>query len=55
MDVSLFKDPMILGLVLVTPVVIILLAKSWKRFKDKRAEKKQLLLPHRQRVRLSVR
>ncbi len=39
MDVSLFKDPMILGLVLVTPVVIILLAKSWKKFKDKRAEK----------------
>lgn len=39
MDFSLFSDPIVLGCVLVMPVVIIALAKTWKRFKDQRAAK----------------
>jgi hypothetical protein len=38
-SISIFKDPWILGMVLLMPVIIIGLAKSWKKFKDKRAEK----------------
>jgi hypothetical protein len=38
-NLTIFKDPWILGMVLVTPLIIIGLAKSWKKFKDKRAEK----------------
>ena len=36
----LLKDPMIWGSILIMPVVIIALAVSWKKFKEKRAEKK---------------
>ena len=35
-SLAIFKDPWIAGLVLILPVVIIGLAKSWKKFKDKR-------------------
>jgi hypothetical protein len=35
-SLSIFKDPWIAGLVLILPVVIIGLAKSWKKFKEKR-------------------
>lgn len=34
-----FNDPYVVGYMLVMPIVIIALAKMWKRFKDKRAEK----------------
>ncbi|HEY9756251.1 MAG TPA: hypothetical protein V6C97_13880 [Oculatellaceae cyanobacterium] len=36
----LLKDPMIWGSILVLPVVIIALAVSWKKLKDKTAAKK---------------
>ena len=39
MDVSIFKDPWILGMIVVATVSIVGLAKAWKKFKDKRAEK----------------
>jgi len=35
----LYTSPWIVGCILVIPVVIIGLAKSWKRLKDKKAEK----------------
>jgi len=35
---ALYGNPWILGSILLMPVLIIGLAKSWKRFKDKRAE-----------------
>lgn len=41
MDVSVFKDPWIVGLVVVAAVAIVGLAKSWKKLKDKREEKEQ--------------
>ncbi|HEY9683862.1 MAG TPA: hypothetical protein V6C86_19930 [Oculatellaceae cyanobacterium] len=36
----LLKDPMIWGSILVLPVVIIALAVSWKKLKDKNGTKK---------------
>jgi hypothetical protein len=39
MDI-LLKDPMIWGSILVMPVVIIALAVTWKKIKDKTAAKK---------------
>lgn len=39
MDFSVLKDPWIAGMVVVATVAIVGLAKSWKKFKDKRAEK----------------
>ena len=36
----LFKDPMVWGSILVMPVVIIALAVSWKKLKNKEAAKK---------------
>jgi hypothetical protein len=36
---AIFKDPWILGMVLLMPLLIIGLAKSWKKLKDKKAEK----------------
>jgi len=41
MDLSFFKDPWILGGVLLIPVVVIGLAKSWQVFKAKCQEKEQ--------------
>jgi len=35
---ALYANPWVLGGILIMPVLIIGLAKSWKRFKDKRAE-----------------
>jgi hypothetical protein len=39
LDFSIFKDPWVWSGVLILPLVIIGLAKSWARFKVKRAEK----------------
>jgi hypothetical protein len=39
-DFSVLKDPWILGGVLLIPVLVIGLAKSWKVFQAKYAEKK---------------
>ena len=39
MDFSCLKDPWIAGMVVVATVAIVGLAKSWKKFRDKRAEK----------------
>jgi len=39
MDFSLYKDPWIIGGVLLIPVLVIGIAKSWKMLKTKRAEK----------------
>lgn len=39
MDLSLFQNPWVLVPVLIMPVVIIALAKSWKNIKDKAASK----------------
>jgi hypothetical protein len=36
---AIYKDPWILGMVLLLPVIIIGIAKTWKKFKDKRTEK----------------
>ncbi len=36
----LLKDPMVWGSILVMPVVIIALAVSWKKWKEKAAAKK---------------
>lgn len=41
MDLSLFQNPWVLVPVLLMPVVIIALAKSWKNLKDKSASGKQ--------------
>jgi hypothetical protein len=41
MDLSLFQNPWVLVPVLIMPVVIIALAKSWKNYKDKAAASKQ--------------
>jgi hypothetical protein len=35
---ALYANPWVLGSILIMPVLIIGLAKAWKRFKDKRAE-----------------
>jgi hypothetical protein len=35
---ALYANPWVLGGILIMPILIIGLAKSWKRFKDKRAE-----------------
>jgi hypothetical protein len=36
---GIYTNPWILGMVVVLPVIIIGLAKSWKKFKVKRSEK----------------
>ncbi len=38
---EVFQNPWVLVPVLIMPVVIIALAKSWKSLKDKKAENKQ--------------
>jgi hypothetical protein len=35
---ALYANPWVLGSILIMPVLIIGLAKSWKRLKDKKAE-----------------
>jgi len=35
---ALYANPWVLGSILIMPVIIIGLAKSWKRLKDKKAE-----------------
>ncbi|HEY9777644.1 MAG TPA: hypothetical protein V6C81_28025 [Planktothrix sp.] len=39
LDFSIFRDPWVYVSVLLMPLAIIGLAKSWKTFKDKRAER----------------
>ncbi|HEY9716342.1 MAG TPA: hypothetical protein V6C69_02650 [Trichormus sp.] len=39
-DFSVFKDPWILGGIVLIPVLVIGVAKSWQAFKVKYAEKK---------------
>lgn len=36
---EIFRDPWLVACILAMPLVIIGLAKSWKRFRDKYAEK----------------